>query len=371
VVADRLRSIVRSADTVARLGGDEFAVVLSDLQNRALAQRVAARVAAGCLATLADPVTLDGGREVYTGASIGIALFPQDGDRPEALLRSADLAMYAAKERGKNTFRLYGEGMSTQALQRLDLETALRQALHRRELQLEYLPRFAAADSHLRGLVARVCWHRPDGQRLAPHEFLSLAEETGLAPRIGAWALREVCRQARRWADEGRSPGRVALLLSARQFAACDVVELVREALGEAGLAPEALALEIGESALTANLEATAAALGELRSLGVTVTIDDFGSGYTSLGVLKSLPVDRLKLGSGLLGDVVASEADRAVLKLVTGMARTLGLGVTAPGVASAEQAALLCDLGCDELQGPWYGPPAPATEVVELLPRR
>ncbi len=370
-VARRLREQTREEDTVARLGGDEFAVVLSDLENRALAQRVAARVAAGSLAALADPVVLDGGREVYTGASIGIALFPQDGDDPETLLRSADLAMYAAKERGKNTFRLYGKGMSTQALQRLDLETALRQALHRREFQLDYLPRFAAADSQLRGLAARICWHRPDGDRLEPHDFLTLAEETGLAPRIGTWALKEVCRQARRWADEGRSPGRVALLLSARQFAACDVAALVREALGEAGLEPEALALEIGESALTANLEATAAALDELRSLGVTVTIDDFGSGYCSLGVLKSLPVDRLKLDGSLFGEVASSEADRAVLKLVTGMARTLGLGVTAPGVASAEQATLLRDLGCDELQGPWYGPPAPATEVVELLPRR
>ncbi len=368
-VARRLRQSTREEDTVARLGGDEFALILAGLPSHALAQRVAARVAAGCLSALSDPVVMED-REVFTGASIGVALFPQDGEDPETLLRSADLAMYAAKERGKNTFQLYGKGMSSQALARLNLETALRQALHRREFRLEYLPRFDAADSHLRGLSASIAW-RPDGTTmLDAHDFMSLAEETGLAARIGQWALHETCRQAQRWCEEGRDPGRVALPLSARQFLGGDVVDLVASTLDETGLPPHRLELEIGESALTANLEQTVAALDHLRGLGVTVTIDDFGGGYSSLGLLKRLPVDALRLDRALLGDVRRDEQDRAILRLVTGMAATLGLRVIAPGVTGADEAAILRELGCHELQGPWYGPPTPATEVVDILPR-
>ncbi len=367
-VARRLRRSTREEDTVTRLGGDEFALILVGLATHALAQRVAARVAAGCLAALAEPVAMED-REVFTGASIGVALFPQDGDDPDALLRSADLAMYAAKERGKNTFQLYGKGMSSQALARLDLETALRRALHRREFRLEYLPRFDARDARLRGVSARVCWHPQGIDRLAPHEFMRLAEETGLAARIGEWALHEACRQAQRWGEEGRDPGRVGLLLSARQFVGIDLADLVRDALVETGLPPSRLELEIGESALTGHLEHTVAALAELRELGVTVTIDGFGSGYSSLGLLKTLPVDAIKLDGTLLGDVIGSAQDRAVLSLVTGLAATLDLRVIAPGVEDAEQAAALRDLGCHELQGPWYGPPASPTEVVDILP--
>jgi len=369
-VARRLQGCIRGEDTVARLGGDEFALILAGLPSRDVAQRIAARVATGCLEALAEPVAIED-RQVFSGASIGVALFPQDGDDPDALLRAADSAMYAAKERGKNTFHLYGEQMSRQALQRLDLETALRQALHRREFCLEYLPRWDAASLALRGLTARVRWCSAEGRPVPQHEFLALAEETGLAREIGDWTLEQLCRQGRRWLDEGLEFGRLALPLSVRQFRDGDVPARVREMLADAGLQPEHLDLEVAEATLTSHLEDTVAALAELRDLGVTVTIDDFGAGYSSLGLLKQLPVDRLKLDCSMLREVTTSAEDRAVVELVTGMARVLGLEVVAPGIASDAQAAVLRDLGCHELQGPWLGPALPAPDVVEVLGRR
>ncbi len=359
-VADRLRDCVRAEDTIARMGGDEFTVLLSDLPNVVTAQRIAARQSRAILDALAQPVER-GGHEMFTDGSIGVALYPRDASHAGDLVRCADTAMYAAKRAGKGRYQFFSERMDKQARLRLELENGMRRALQQGEFRVWFQPEVEAATGQHTGCEALVRWQRPDGRVVEPGEFIGVAEETGLIVPIGTWVLAEACRQGRRWLDAGHDPGRIAVNVSTRQLGTGDFVDEVDRALAESGLPPENLEIEVCERVFLGNLEESCQVLGALRRRGITVAIDDFGTGYSSLGYLKQLPVDKLKIDRSFVREVEDDIEDQAIVRAVVDLASSFGLTVLAEGVESASQAALLRDCGCHELQGYWFGRPAPA----------
>lgn len=364
-VAKRLCGVLRRSDTVARLGGDEFTIVSPLVADEREAMRVAQRVAAAIEA----PFSLDG-REVFTTASIGIALSHGGGD-PDELMRDADAAMYRAKENGKARCELFDEELRTRVLRELDLEADLRHAIERDELRLAYQPVVDLESGAIASLEALLRWHHPVRGVLAPADFLALAEETGLIVPIGHWVIGEACRQARVWWDEvGHVAPPVAVNLSARQLAEPRLREAVEESLRAAGTDPRLLSLEITEAGLVRDAEASAQALRELRELGVGLALDDFGTGSTSLGHLRSFPIDTLKIDQAFVAGLGDSPDDLAIAAAIVNVAAALRLRVVAEGVETADQVAELRGLGCGFAQGFWFAPPQPAETVAELLSR-
>lgn len=364
-VAKRLRGVLRRSDTVARLGGDEFTIVSPLVTDEREAMRMAQRVSAAIEA----PFSLDG-REVFTTASIGIALSRGGGD-PDELMRDADAAMYRAKENGKARCELFDEELRTRVLRELDLEADLRHAIEREELCLAYQPVVDLETGAIASLEALLRWHHPVRGVLAPADFLGLAEETGLVVPIGHWVLAEACRQARVWWDEvGDAAPPVAVNLSARQLAEPRLREAVVEALRAAGTDPRLLSLEITEAGLVRDADASAQALRELRDLGLGLALDDFGTGSTSLGHLRSFPIDTLKIDQAFVAGLGDSPDDLAIAAAIVNVAAALRLRVVAEGVETADQVAELRRLGCGFAQGFWFAPPQPAETVAELLSR-
>jgi diguanylate cyclase (GGDEF)-like protein/PAS domain S-box-containing protein len=372
--ADRLRDGLRPSDVVARgaepdrqielarLGGDEFTALIVGLGRPQDAMAVAQRV----LQLMRRPFEISG-RQVLLTASIGIAVFPDDGADAATLLQHADTAMYLAKEVGRDNCQFYSRSLTEAAIQRLELESSLRLALERGEFTLEYQPQLEAASGRVVAVEALIRWQHPSRGTVPPADFIPLAEDTGLIVPIGRWALRAACAQAARWQRAGRRL-RVAVNLSPLQFRDPLLVRNVLDILAETGLAPQLLELEVTESAVMVDNDATMATLRALRDAGVGLALDDFGTGYSSMSQLKRMPITHLKIDRSFVRDLPDDADDLAIVRAILSMAKSLGFTVTAEGVETAEQAQLLGQTGCDWLQGRFFSWPVPASEVLALV---
>jgi diguanylate cyclase (GGDEF)-like protein len=365
-VAERVERCLTEQETVARFGGDELSLLINPVGEAGDAAATARRI----LDTLREPIKLEG-HEVYVTASVGVSLFPHDGDDACTLLTRAATAMRRAREEGGYCYRFYSAGMEAVALKRLSLESDLRRALERGEIVLHYQPQVELATGRVTGAEALVRWRHPLSGLIPPAEFIPLAEATGLILPIGEWVLRTATRQSRDWQESGLAPQRVAVNLSPRQFQQPGLVEVVRSSLSDVGLDPDRLELEVTEGSVVSNRETAVAALGELRAMGVSVAIDDFGTGYSSLSYLKHLPADTLKIDRSFIRDVAADPKDEAIVGAVVRLGHSLGLSVTGEGVEDEGQSRLLGALGCDFAQGYLYGRPVPANAFEKLLRER
>jgi diguanylate cyclase (GGDEF)-like protein len=362
-VASRLRSSVRESDVVARLGGDEFVIVLSEIFDSDQIAMVARKVLSG----LVSPLNL-AGHDCRTTGSIGIAIFPDNGGDAQTLTKNADMAMYLAKEEGKNDFRFYSPVIKSQSIERLMLESSLRHALELNQFALHYQPKIEAATGQINGVEALLRWRHPDLGDLPPMKFIPLAEETGLIIPIGRWVLRTACAQNMAWQRQGLPVISMAVNLSPRQFQDDHLLRDVDDALKETGMPAHLLQLEITESMVMQNVARAIKLLDEIQSRGVRLAIDDFGTGYASLSYLKRLPVDSLKIDRSLIKGVGSDTEDTAIVRAVVTLARSLGIMVTAEGVETAEQLFQLRALGCDQGQGYYFARPVSAERLPELL---
>jgi diguanylate cyclase (GGDEF)-like protein/PAS domain S-box-containing protein len=365
-MAARLGGSIREDDTVARIGGDEFTIILAELRHPEDAVNVAEKV----IKAVQQPLMI-AGTSIEISASIGIALFPDDGADAESLLRNADSAMYRAKESGRNTYQLCTDDMKRRAVERLSLETRLRRAITDEQLVLHYQPQISLTDGRVVGVEALVRWDDPERGLVYPSAFIPLAEESRLILPLGEWVLRTACLQMRAWRpddDVGLDLPVMSVNLSFRQFQQNDIVESVRRVLAETGLNPAALELEITETTAMQNAETTVAVLHGLRELGVSIAIDDFGTGYSSLNYLKRFPITAVKIDRGFIRDLAASEADGAIVSAVVGMAHALKLRVIAEGVETEEQLSFLRRRGCDAAQGYLFSRPVTAAALPEKL---
>ncbi|GAB4343245.1 MAG: EAL domain-containing protein [Desulfobulbaceae bacterium] len=362
-VAEILENCVRKSDTVARLSGDEFAVLLDDLKDVKFAAVVARKI----LQTLSRPIFVEE-YELYATCSIGISVFPADSDDVEGLLRCADTALYRAKDAGRNNYQFYTRDMNTRAFEFLLMEAGLRKALDKDEFEVFYQPQMDLKDNRLVGMEALLRWNHPEKGMVAPGDFIPLAEETGLIESIGEWVLRAACRQNRRWQDQGYPPVCVSVNISARQFRRKDVVEMVGGILEETGLEPRYLELELTESIIMQDMEATIETFRNLKKMGVKLAIDDFGTGYSSLAYLKLFPIDHLKIDRSFVYNIANDPNDAAIAASVVVLAHSMNLKVVAEGVENAEQLAILREQGCDFVQGYFFSKPLSAREFVPFF---
>jgi diguanylate cyclase (GGDEF)-like protein/PAS domain S-box-containing protein len=362
-LAERLLACVREDDTVARMGGDEFTLVFSGMTKVEDAARMAEKV----LLAVARPFSLEG-HDLHVTASLGIAVYPGDGDDPDALLQSADAAMYRAKEQGRNNFQLCTPGMNDRALERMALEGRLRRAVEGEELVLHYQPLVQASTGRMVGTEALLRWQHPERGLLMPDEFIPVAEESRLILPIGKWVLGAACRQLRSWHEAGFTELRMSVNLSARQFQQPALVASVREALDRAGLGPRFLELEITESIAMSNVAWTAEVLEALRTMGIRISIDDFGTGQSSLSYLKHFPLSTLKIDRSFVRDIAVDPDDEAIVNAIIALAHVLGLSVIAEGVETEDQLAFLRGAGCEEFQGYLFSRPVGPDALLELL---
>jgi diguanylate cyclase (GGDEF)-like protein/PAS domain S-box-containing protein len=362
-VAIRLQACVRKADTVSRLGGDEFTLLLDDLA----APEDSVLVADKILHLFELPFTLDS-HEMFVTASIGITLFPSDGDTADKLLKNADTAMYHAKEKGRNNYQFFSEQMNTRVSERLYLETGLRHALERNEFLLHYQPRIEVASGRIVGVEALIRWQHPEKGIVSPATFIPLAEETGLIVPIGEWVLRNACSQNKAWQDAGFQKIQVSVNISVRQFTNNNLVSTVRDILKETGLSAACLELEITESSVMLNPDQAINTLKELKALGLSISIDDFGTGYSSLSHLKNLPVDILKVDQSFVKGIHENKSDKTLVSTIINMGHSLGLSVVAEGVETAEQLSFLGERNCQEVQGFYLSKPLSSESLQALL---
>jgi diguanylate cyclase (GGDEF)-like protein/PAS domain S-box-containing protein len=362
IVADRLRAAVREEDTVARLGGDEFTLLVGGLREIEDAARVAEKV----LQAFQEPVRL-GGRDLVVTVSVGVALFPEDGADAETLLRNADNALYRAKELGRDNYQLCTPQLKLRTMERLSLESRLRGAVDRGELELHYQPVLRLDTGEVAGFEALLRWNHPERGLLTPDSFISLAEESRLIVPIGNWVLHEALRTAKALQTGSETP-RMSVNLSARQLQRAEFPDIVARALESSGVAPSALELEVTESAAFENTEASIGALNRLREMGVSIAIDDFGTGYSSLTHLKYMPIDCVKIDRSFIRDLVIDPSDAAIVTAVINIARMLKLRVVAEGVETKEQVRFLRERRCYEMQGMLFSPPVRADRLRELL---
>ena len=356
-LAQRIRGCVRASDCVARLGGDEFAVVLDDLPGTEVATATAHKI---CHAVNA-PVEIDG-HELTVTASIGIALFPGDGQDASALLRRADTAMYRAKKKHSD-FQFFEESMEAAVGENLRLEGALRHALEREELEVYFQPIAQSAGQRVVGMEALVRWNHPTRGLVSPVEFIPVAEETGLIIPLGEWVLRAACQQLAAWHQAGCEGLYVTVNLSGLQLQLPTIADTVRSVLQETGLNPECLTLEITESMLMEHVEATLATLVALKATGAKLAIDDFGTGYSSLAYLRRFPVDVLKIDRAFVREMTVNADDASIVHGIIALAHSLRLKVVAEGVETTAQYGSLEKLGCDLVQGYLFSPPVPAAQ--------
>jgi diguanylate cyclase (GGDEF)-like protein len=362
-VAQQLNASTRACDIVARLGGDEFIVVLPNIHHADEATSVVQKIQS----LFAAPFRV-GGRELHVSTSIGVTIYPLDDGDVESLLKSADAAMYHAKQSGRNTFRFYTADLHTRAIGRIALEDGLRRALERRELVLHYQPQVELETGRLVAMEALLRWRHPEKGLIAPLEFIPIAEETGLIAPIGEWVLRTACAQAKTWQRMGLPPLRVAVNLSSRQLRQKGFVQAVRHAVEESGIEASLLDLELTENALLHDAESAVGPLEALKALGVSCTLDDFGAGYSSLSSLRRLPIGCLKIDPAFVRDIAVDPRSAALARAIVALAHALDRKVVAEGVESREQRELLRRWGCGAAQGYLYGKPLPAGEATALV---
>jgi len=359
MVADRLRTLVRETDTIARMGGDEFAVMQVAISQAADATSLAQRI----IDVLSQPYDIEG-RQAVIGTSIGVSVGPGDGISPDQILRNADLALYRAKGDGRGMFRFFERGMDAQMQARRALECDLRTALAGGEFELYYQPVVDLASNEISGLEALIRWHHPEKGMIPPNTFIPLAEEIGLIVPIGEWAIREACTTAASWPRELK----VAVNLSPAQFRSPGLLQVIVEALATSGLSPVRLELEITETILLQDSEATLATLYRLRELGVRVAMDDFGTGYSSLSYLQSFPFDKIKIDRSFVKDIAESTGSLNIVRAVAALAKGLGMAATAEGVETQAQLDKIRGEGCSEMQGFLFSIPLPARDIERLF---
>jgi len=362
-VAERLVGCLREGDTVARLGGDEFVLVLNDQVRADDIVHVTGRIAQA----FAEPLALDD-QELNLTCSMGLSTYPTHGRDKETLLRNADAAMYRVKSQTRNGVHFYTEELNSASRQRLDLITSLRRALDREEFVMHYQPQVDLRTGRIFGVEALIRWKRPDGTDTSPAAFIPVAEESGLIVPIGAWTIHAACLQAKRWQDAGRPPITVAVNLSAQQFRRKGIVDTVAGALRATGLEGRYLELELTESMMMHAVDEVIGTLRELKSLGVQLTVDDFGIGYSSLNYLKRFPVDRLKIDRSFVRDIGVDAGDTAIARAIIGLGHSLQLRVIAEGVESLDRCTYLQQFQCDEAQGYYFGEPLAAADLEPLL---
>ena len=362
-IVERLKGCVRESDTISRQGGDEFVIVLNDVRDGDAVSRVADKIHQ----RMGRPF-LVGEHSLITSFSMGVAIFPDDGEDFDVLMQKADTAMYHAKESGRNSHRFFTEQMNLQVVEHMHLETQLRQALENGEFVLHYQPQLDLQERTIIGVEALVRWNSPDNGLVPPAKFIPVAEDSGLIVQIGAWVLREACRQARAWQDAGLPPFVVAVNLSAIQFKRLDLVNTVINALVLADLDSHWLELELTESILLQDAEATLDTVHRLKALGVKLSVDDFGTGYSSLAYLKRFAVDKLKIDQSFVRDLVTDPDDAAIVRAIIQMAHSLKLKTIAEGVETEELCNLLQIFRCDEIQGYWLARPMPAGELKDFV---
>ena len=362
-VSNRLRGCVREGDTVARVGGDEFTIVLQEIARPDDAATVAKKV----LRSIAEPIEVNG-HKLYVTTSIGVTVYPQDGEDAETLLKTADAAMYRAKGEGRNTYQMATPDLSRTTQERMALESGLHQAMETGEFVVYYQPQIDLETMQLVGMEALLRWNHPERGLITPVDFIGLAEERGMILVIGDWVLREACREAKRFHDRGLKHLRVSVNISARQFRDEALLWTVESALSEAGLDPRALELEITESVAMEDVQLTMVTLSELRKSGVSIAIDDFGTGHSSLSYLKRFPIDALKIDKSFVADLPDGFEDSAIVASVIQLANGLGIRVVAEGVETAEQIEFLREHACREVQGYYFSYAVPPAEIAKLL---
>ena len=362
-MARRLKNSVREGDTIARLGGDEFALVFADIAE----VRDVAQLAQTMLSRLSVPMDIDG-REVFSSASIGITLYPTDTDDVDTLVKFADSAMYHAKEQGRNNYQFYSQEMTSNAQERLRVESNLRRALERDELRLHYQPQIEITTGQILGVEALLRWNNSNGDFISPVQFIPLAEETGLIVPIGEWVLQHACTQLKAWHTAGFSQLSMSVNVASRQFKDANFGHIVRRTIESLKIPANTLELEITESVLMENSELIMRMLNDLKKSGVNLAIDDFGTGYSSLSYLKRFPIDRVKIDQSFVRDLSIDIEDVAIVKAIIAMAKTLRLNVIAEGVETEEQLDLLRNEGCHSYQGYLFAKPMEADAVSQLL---
>jgi diguanylate cyclase (GGDEF)-like protein len=362
--ARRLQGCLRENDSIGRLGADEFIVLIEDLGRPDDAVRTAERI----LASLEKSVAIEG-QEVFTSASVGIAVFgPEHRDSPDSLIRNASLAMTWAKKQGGNRFVFHEPQMHQRAKRRLLLETRLRNALARREFEIHYQPQLDLREGRITGAEALLRWRDPERGLVAPGDFLSVAEETGIIVPLSEWVVGEACRSALAWGAGAGRPLLVAVNVSARWIRHPEIARVIERALAESGLAPERLELEITEDVILSDAETSIALVKKLRAMGITIALDDFGTGYSSLKYLQRFPVDALKVDRSFVGTMAKSSCDEAIVAAMTTLGRRLGIRVVAEGVETDQALEALRELGCTQAQGHLIGKPQPVENFVALL---
>jgi diguanylate cyclase (GGDEF)-like protein len=364
-VAERLNSCLEEGDTLARLGGDEFVILLPQIHRADKAVKLAQKVL-----EVLRPAFHFSGHELHITTSIGISLYPYDGEDADTLLKNADTALYRAKEQGRNNYQLYTPAMNARAFERLALENALRRALERKEFLLHYQPQVDLHSGAIVGVEALLRWQHPDLGLVYPAEFIPIAEETGLIVPLGDWVLRTACHQAKIWQKAGLPTMSVAVNLSARQFQQQDLVDSVAKIIKESGLDPRWLELEITESIAMQNADYTIVVLRDLKEMGIQISMDDFGTGYSSLSYLKKFPIDTLKIDQSFIRDLSSDPNDAAIANAVIVLAHSLKLKVVAEGVETPEQEAFLKEHQCDRMQGYLFST-AVAPDILEALIRQ
>ncbi|WP_455219684.1 putative bifunctional diguanylate cyclase/phosphodiesterase, partial [Kaarinaea lacus] len=366
ITGERLSGLIRDNDTLFRWGGDEFTIILEDIEDPESVASIAERIIIG----MTGPIAI-GKQEIIITTSIGIAVYPGDSNTSEALIKNADAAMYHAKGSGRNRYEFYTPEMNARAQERLELESGLQKALQNEEFVLHFQPKYCADSNKLLGVEALIRWQHPSYGLVMPDRFISSLEENGLIIAVGEWVLRSACAQNKMWQDAGLEPVTMSVNISAVQFRNAKLIDTVARVLEETGLEPRYLELELTESMFISNTEAAIDSMNLLKDLGVSLSIDDFGSGYSSLSYLKRFPVDYLKIDRSFIKDIEINRKDAAITSAIAGLAHSLNMRIVAEGVESEGQLNYLKSQGCQELQGYLFSRPVPAAEVSEQLVKK
>jgi diguanylate cyclase (GGDEF)-like protein len=362
-IANRMRVIIRKEDIIARIGGDEFLILLHDINEINDAVKVAQNIL-----TVLEPALRVDGNEIHITGSIGISFYPHDGKTTESLLKNADTAMYRAKQQGKNSYELYSPVLNEKALERLMLENNLQHALPQKELIVYYQPQIELATNKIVGVEALVRWKHKELGMISPGDFIPIAEETGLIIPISKWILQESCEQIKKWNNQGFSNLSVGVNFSVQSFKQKNWVSMILDVVKEVGIDPHSLDLEITENGLMQNTQQTIKSLDHLRSYGITFSIDDFGTGFSSLSYLNRFPIDTLKIDQSFMRYVTTDSDDAAIITAIVAMAHKLDIKVIAEGVESQEHVNFIRSIGCDIAQGYFFSLPLPAEEMTKLL---